>query len=388
MTSTNGGRNAVFNNNLMKLGTFGTNGRGGVLTVAPDAHKPTWEATLRAAKLADEAGFEALLAFARWKGFTQAAPDHPSGVVLDPFAWAAAIAQATSYSTVFATTHAPTIHPIVAAKQCATIDIISNGRFGLNVVGGWNKPEFDMFGSSLAAHDKRYEHLEEWLEVLERLWTSKEEFDHKGEFLNLKGAVSRPQPIQKPRPPIMNAGGSLRGQRFACQHADMCFVSLQDEDLAAWKRQIDGYKSMAREEYGREISVWTVAGVVQRASRQEAEAYLHYYAVENEDTLAVQAFTERVVAETQGRTPEQMRRARHRLAAAAGGQLLVGTAKDIADGLEALSDIGIDGCLLAWNNFSDGLERFAEVLPELETRGLREPFKPLATFGAQSASAA
>ena len=388
MIKTDGGRNAIFNSNRMKLGTFGTNGRGGVLTTAPDAHKPTWEATLRAAKLADAAGFEALLAFARWKGFTKASPDHPSGVVLDPFTWAAGIAQATSYSTVFATTHAPTIHPIVAAKQSATIDIISGGRFGLNVVGGWNKPEFDMFGSQLAAHDKRYEHLEEWLHVLKRLWTEKDEFDHRGEFLTLKGAVSRPQPVQKPKPPIMNAGGSPRGQRFACEHADMCFVSLEDEDHAAWKRQIDSYKVMAREQFGREISVWTVAGVVQRETREEAEAYLHYYAVENEDKIAVQAFTDRVTVESQGRTALQLQRARHRLAAAAGGQLLVGTAEDIAEGFQSLSDIGIDGCLLAWNNFADGLERFAEVMPLLESRGLREPFRAAASISSPASSAA
>ncbi len=388
MNSTDRGRNAIYNSNRMKLGIFGTNGRGGLFTTAPDAHKPTWEANLRAAKLADAAGFEALVAFARWKGFTEAAPDHPSGVVLDPFAWAAAIAQATSYSTVFATTHAPTIHPIVVAKQCATIDIISGGRFGLNVVGGWNRPEFDMFGSALAAHDKRYEHLEEWLEVLERLWTEKEEFDHQGEFLKLKGAVSRPQPLQKPMPPIMNAGGSARGQRFACEHADMCFVSLQGEDHAAWQRQIDSYKAMAREEYGRDISVWTVGGVVQRATRQDAEAYLHYYAVEHEDKVAVQAFTDRVSAESHGSTPAQLMRARHRIAAAGGGQLLVGTAQDVAEGLEALSDIGIDGCLLVWNNFADGLERFSEVMPLLEARGLRNPFKATSTVDSSASSAA
>ena len=349
-------RNGMSNTNRMKLGTFGTNARGTAHTRAPDTHKPTRPNTLHAARLADALGFEAILGLARWKGVVDNTPDHPSGVVLDPFTWAAGLAQATSYSTIFATAHAPMIHPLVVAKQTATIDIISGGRLGLNVVGGWNRPEFEMFGSALADHNDRYEHLEEWLHVLDRLWSETAEFDHQGRFLNLKGAVSRPQPLQQPRPVIMNAGTSGRGQRFACEHADACFVSLAGDDPAAWKKQVDGYKNMARDEFGRDVSVWTLAAVVQRATRQEAEEYLHYYAVEYADRVAVDGWHARFLKEAQPRyTEEQYQKAYARSAAAGGGQLLTGTRDDIAD----------------W------LERFADVMPLLESRGLREPFHPI-----------
>ena len=50
-------------------------------------------------------------------------------------------------------------HPLVAAKQFATMTQIEKGRFGLNVVCGWNKPEYDMFGIQLSdSHDERYEY--------------------------------------------------------------------------------------------------------------------------------------------------------------------------------------------------------------------------------------
>jgi FMNH2-dependent dimethyl sulfone monooxygenase len=367
--------NPLFNTNPLKLGTFGTNGRGASHSVAPDAHRPTWPINLEAAQLADRAGFEALVAFARWKGFADAGIDHPSGVVLDPFIWAGAIAQATSYSAVFATTHAPTVHPIVVAKQTATIDIISGGRLGLNLVGGWNKPEFDMFGAALAPHDERYEHLDEWYGVLQRLWTAREEFDFEGRFLCLTGAMSRPQPLQQPRPAIMNAGGSGRGMQFACQHADMCFVSLDDEDADVARRQIDAYKRLARDVYGREVGVWTVVGIVQRDTVQQAEDYLHYFAVEHEDSASVEQWIRRTLVGALGRSEDYVRKMRVRVAAASGSQLLVGTAQHVADGLERLHGLGIDGCLLAWNDFADGLTRFnADVLPILEARGLRAPF--------------
>jgi alkanesulfonate monooxygenase SsuD/methylene tetrahydromethanopterin reductase-like flavin-dependent oxidoreductase (luciferase family) len=47
--------------------------------------------------------------------------------------------------------------------------MISNGRFAMNVVGGWNAPEMEMFGAPLREHDARYEYLAEWLEIIQRL---------------------------------------------------------------------------------------------------------------------------------------------------------------------------------------------------------------------------
>jgi dimethylsulfone monooxygenase len=64
-----------------------------------------------------------------------------------------------------------------------------------------------------------------------------------------------------------------------------------------------------------------------------------------------------------------------RLQIAAGGNPMVGSAADIADQITALNELGIDGILLSWFDFDDGVKRFAEeVMPVLEKRGLREPF--------------
>lgn len=367
-------RNPIFGPNRLKLGVFGTNGKGGAQTLVPEAYRPTWQASVQTSQMADRAGFEAIVAYARWKGYIPGRPDHASGIVLDPFTWAAGIAQATRYSAVFATSHAPTIHPITCAKQCATIDIISGGRFGLNVVGGWNKHELEMFGAPLKEHDARYDHLEEWLTVLEKMWAEHEEFDFKGEFYEVRRGASMPKPVQQPRPPIMNAGGSDRGMRFACEHADMCFVILRSEDPEVCRKQIDEYKRTARE-FGRDVQVWTYCPVVQRETQAEAEAYLKHYAVEREDSESVDAWTAGLGAQTRIIAPDKLREFRMRFAAGAGGNILVGTATAIADQLQALSEAGLDGVLCTWVDFVDGLERFTrDVLPELERRGLRQPF--------------
>jgi alkanesulfonate monooxygenase SsuD/methylene tetrahydromethanopterin reductase-like flavin-dependent oxidoreductase (luciferase family) len=366
--------NPVFNSNRLKLGTFCTNGKSAANTLVPEAYRASWPETVALARIADAAGYEALVPYARWKGYEDGKPDHPSGVVMDPYTWAAGIAQATRYAAVFATSHAPTIHPIMAAKQCATVDLISNGRFGLNVVGGWNKPELEMFGAPLREHDERYDHLAEWLEVLVRLWTEQTEFDHQGSFFRVARGSSRPQPLQRPYPPIMNAGGSDRGREFAAQHADLCFVLLKSDSPEKCRQEIAAYKDLAREKFGRTVQVWTTSAVVQAGTQKQAEDYLHHYAVDQADRSAVDAWVAKQSAEGKLIPPGALDAFRLRIAAGSGGFLLVGTPDRIAERLHMLADCGLDGTLLTWVDYATGMHHFnAEVLPRLEHAGLRGP---------------
>jgi dimethylsulfone monooxygenase len=370
--------NPLHNSNKLKLGIFGTNGKGGAQTLAPEAWKPTWKGAVETAVAADRAGFEAIVGYARWKGYIAGEPDHPSGVVFDSFTFAAGLAQVTQHAALFATSHAPTVHPITCAKQCATIDIMSGGRLGLNVVGGWNKPELEMFGAALKEHDARYDQLDEWLTIIRKLWSNKVEFDFDGAFYNVKAAMSRPQPLQK-RIPIMNAGGSDRGMEFAAQHADLCFVILQTDDRAAIKAQIDKYKMTAREKFGRNVQVWTYCPVVQRDTREEAAEYLHYFAETMQDRRSVDAWAEGMRTQTKIFSPEKIDAFRLRFAAGVGGNILMGTASDIADQMQSMSEAGLDGVLCTWVDFHDGIRRFTAkngVMQELEKRGLRAPFSP------------
>ena len=187
-----------------------------------------------------------------------------------------------------------------------------------------------------------------------------------------------PKPTQRPGPPIINAGGSDRGQAFACEFADICFLILRTEDPADIAAQITGYKQMAHDRYGRSVQVWTYAYCVQRDTREEAERYLDYFSVENEDGPSLDAWSAGVGAQTKILpSPEAVRAFRQRFAAGAGGSALVGTAEDIAARLQVLSDAGLDGVLLTWVDFADGIGRFAaSVSPLLEARGLRSPVRP------------
>ncbi|ATE64659.1 LLM class flavin-dependent oxidoreductase [Rhizorhabdus dicambivorans] len=371
------GINPIFNDNRLKLGTFCTNGRGASHTLVPEANRLDWPLAVKLAQMVDRAGFEAVVPYARWKGYIAGKPHHVSGEVLDPYSWAAGIAQATEQIGVFVTSHAPTIHPLLAAKQTATIDIISNGRLALNVVGGWNRPELEMFGAPLKEHDQRYDHLAEWLHIIRTVWDSEEEFDHQGEFFNILRGFLLPKPIQRPGPAIMNAGLSDRGRLFACEHADLCFVGLKAEDFESVRAEVDKYKRTARERFGRKVQVWAHSFVVQRDSQKEAEDYLRYYAVTHQDREAIDAHIGGSIAEVHDMPPAVWDALRLRFAAGFGGFPLVGTAERITERLEMMSRAGLDGVLLTWVDYLDGVERFnRDVLPMLEQAGLRRAAPP------------
>jgi alkanesulfonate monooxygenase SsuD/methylene tetrahydromethanopterin reductase-like flavin-dependent oxidoreductase (luciferase family) len=358
--------------NRLKLGTFCTN-TALTLTTVPELWKPTWTNIVAAARLADDAGFEAIVPIARWKGYVDDDPEHPTNEVMEVFTFAAAIAQATRYAAVFATAHAPMFHPLLVAKQAATIDHISGGRFALNVVGGWNRREFDMFGITLREHTDRYAYMGEWLQIIQHLWKSPTEVHWQSENFTMRGAVCRPFPVQRPGPPIMNAGTSRTGMHFSAEHADIAFVVLEGFDPERWKTQVAELKTLARDTYNRSVQVWCNVHIVFGETNVAAQAEHLRFSDTYRDTRAVDGFMTTMMKESLPADPAFAEVLRSRLASGA-ALPLIGTPETVATELEELSRYGIDGILIGFVDFLDGMPRFiSEVLPRLEQAGLRTP---------------
>lgn len=364
--------NPLFNQNRMKLGTFCTNcSNGTIASTAEGTLQLSWALTRELAQGADQAGFEALVPVGRWKGFGGLTDFN--GDSFEVYTWAAGLAEATSYSCVLATAHVPVVHPIMAAKQGTTIDHISRGRFALNIVNGWSEREFAMFGTGvLRPHDEGYEYGEEWVGILKRLWTEEEEFDHQGRYFEIKEAISKPKPIQKPFPPIMSANSSEVGRGFAARHADLSFIGLRSTDRSEWKAAIDSHKKVASEEYGRNLQVWVHGTVICRATQGEADDYYRYVAIEKGDHEG-DPTGRRAPPPTIGSPPR---------IPGWGGHPLIGTPERIVDQLLELSDAGVAGCLLSWvDNQIEQPQWINRVLPLVEQAGLREPFPHLSRPG-------
>jgi len=359
--------------NKLKIGLFGLT-LIPVQTLVPELYQPTWKNALEVGQMADRIGLEVILPPARFKGYLDHRFDHQTNDILDVFTFAAAMAQATSYSSVVTTTFAPMVHPAMLAKQTATLDQIAGGRYALNIVGGWNRREFEVFGLDLLAHDERYAYLEEWLDVLRKLWTEKDDFDFAGKYLTLKGAISRPQPIQVPGIPVINAGMSAVGADFAARNADVGFIVLQGTNVDAWTRQVSDLKALARS-YGREIKIWTTTSVTIRDTDVEARDYEDYFSVQMLDGEAVDSMMEGFVNEAGLKPGTPKYEAMQRTMVSGGGYGIVGSPETVAREMAAISEAGVDGIVLKSVDFLDTLGRMErQVLPILEGAGVRVPF--------------
>lgn len=361
----------LYNDNRLKLGIFGTNVSYGCSATTAEGHwEATWPANVEMVTLADQAGLEAFIPVARWRGF--GGKTNFNGTCFETYTWAAGLGALTKNIHVFSTSHVPTIHPIVAAKQATTIDHISNGRFGLNIVCGWFESEFRMFGSSVMEHESLYEYAAEWFEIVRKLWTVDGEFDFEGRLFKVEKGFHEPKPIQKPYPPIMNAGSSPRGARFAAKYADMVFTSVGDlDDETAAK--IKGLRELGRE-FNREFQLWTSCSVVCRPTEQEALDYARYYILEKGDWEAVAnlagARPDRP-GQHPGPDPKNLKNPGW------GGHMLLGTPEQIVDGLIKLAEVGVDGTVLSWVDYPEGMRQWnREVLPLMEQAGLRKPYRP------------
>jgi FMNH2-dependent dimethyl sulfone monooxygenase len=355
----------LFGDTGIKLGIFGFNvSSGGGLSKSPTRYEIDWERNVQLARRAEAAGFEAAIPFSRWRGFE--GESNPWGRSFETYTWAAGLAACTTRITVFATSHSLTVSPVVAAKQLATVDHISAGRAGLNVVAGWFEKELRMFGVEELEHDARYDYLEEWMDILYRLWGEDGDVDYDGKYLRVDGGYQQPKPVQSPRPPVMNAAFSPRGHQFAARYADIAFVSARD--VAGVRAKAAEIRALA-DSYGRQLKVWLSASVVLADTDREAEELVERYVAEA-DNAAVQNCIDWTMGGAQ--MPPEIRRHMSRSVAATPGLPLVGSAARITESIGALSDAGIDGIALTWVDYVEGLEAFAElVVPELRRNGIR-----------------
>lgn len=358
--------NPVFNDQKLKLGVFSSNCSGGVImSHEPTGFRVTWDQQLEIARTADELGMEAMVPVGRWTGF--GGETNFNGVCFETYTWAAGIAQATENIAVFTTTHVPTVHPIVAAKMASTIDHISGGRFGMNLVMGWFTPEMELFGRKQLEHDERYAYGQDWLEFATKLWNEPDSFDHDGKFFQSKAAHAYPKPVQDPRPALLNAGASPAGQEFSAQNVDVNLISLPTEEAPAY---IDGIKKLANDKYERDIDVWTYCLVICRETEKEAKA-AQQAIIDKGDWPGAQNIMDVLGIQSQS-FGTQIKQFQERFIAGWGGPNLVGTPEQVCEQFAELSDAGMSGAIFGFHDYAKELKEFgAEVMPLMRKHGLR-----------------
>jgi alkanesulfonate monooxygenase SsuD/methylene tetrahydromethanopterin reductase-like flavin-dependent oxidoreductase (luciferase family) len=359
-------RHPLHGPNRFKLGVFSLNADGGLaMTTVPERWRAQWSDNLAAAAIADRAGLEFLLPIARWRGF--GGETHVREFSFETFTWAAGLAAVTQRIGLFMTVHVPLVHPLYAAKALATVDHISGGRAGLNIVCGWNPDEFAMFGVSLDAD--AYGRAAEWAQIITRAYADPTPFDFKGEHYDLKAVVSRPASLQQPRPIFMNAAFGPPGRDFAARHCDFLFSPFSD--IGDGRRHVSDIRARA-EKFGREVGIYTVCHVVCRETQKEAEDYYHRYAVSEADHAAVDYHMARKQEFAHSHDPKAFADYRQRFAGGAGTYPLIGTPERIVEDLAKIAGEGYAGAALSFVNYTEELPFFCDnVLPLLRQIGLR-----------------
>jgi alkanesulfonate monooxygenase SsuD/methylene tetrahydromethanopterin reductase-like flavin-dependent oxidoreductase (luciferase family) len=361
--------NPMLNANRFKLGLFSINADGGTaFTKVENRWRAEWSDIETLARTADAAGLEFILPIARWKGYGGATSVR--GASFETLTHAAALAAITRHIAIFSTVHVPLVHPVFAAKALMTVDHVSRGRAGLNIVCGWNQEEFDMFGHRQSGHDDRYKQGFEWFSILQRIFTAETPFDHDGEFYQLRQVIGAPAPVQHPRPVTLSAAFSPAGRRFAAATSDFLFTSLRSFESA--QPHIAEIRRLAAEA-GRDVGILTTTHVVCRDTDAEARRYYDYYANEMADAEAVEFHQHKKEAHYGAVEPDAVRLERQRYAGGTGSYPLIGSPETIAEKIVQIHRLGFSGATLSFVNFNEELPYFVDrVLPLLRQAGLRE----------------
>jgi dimethylsulfone monooxygenase len=322
---------------------------------------------------AEELGFDLVFGLAQW-----ASKEGYGGISkyreqsLDPFIAVTALSAMTQRILLISTIHVlfGPWHPLHLAKFGATIDHISGGRWGINVVTGYSPREARMFGGRQIEHDRRYEMAGEFTDILCRLWGETEDLTLQGKFWSLERAFVTPKP-RYGRPILVNATGSPAGIAYGAKYSDLVFItSPAGHEIDAALTALPAHNRVIKEagaEYGRELRTIINPMIVCRETDREAQRY-HQAILDAADHGAIQGFVSH--QRTGDAVAWQAHGEMHR---ALGGNIqIIGSPEHVVDKLIGLKRAGCDGIQIAFFDFAPDLEFFGhEVLPLMKQAGLR-----------------
>jgi probable F420-dependent oxidoreductase len=167
------------------------------------------------ARDAEAHGFRGVWTFQRWLSTPELPGVYQS--VLDPLVALGFAAAVTSRVRLgVAVVNGPFYPPIALAKQFATLDVLSNGRFDAGIGLGWAEYEYEAAGVPMEHRGRRFD---EWLDCIDALLTS-DEVEFKGAYYSVPRTHIAPRPVQSPRPPVLVGGTAPAALRRAGTRGD------------------------------------------------------------------------------------------------------------------------------------------------------------------------
>jgi alkanesulfonate monooxygenase len=289
-------------------------------------------------------------------------PHNPDLDQLEAWTASAALAALTARIEIIAAIKPYLYHPVVLAKMAQQIEHISSGRFAINLVNAWNRPELERAGIGFAEHDARYAYGREWITVVDSLLRGEStRFD--GEHFHIDDYLLRPADPFRNRPRIYVGGESAPARDLVADKGDVWFINGQPlEDV---EKLIAEVAARPRPVGHSPLRFGLSGFVIARESDAEAEQHLaHLFSLAAQDTPLRQQQKanidpKAVMFQTFAQTP----RVGSNGGTAAG---LVGSYETVARRIAAFHRAGIELFMLQFQPFETDMRIFAEeVIPRV-----------------------
>jgi pyrimidine oxygenase len=350
----------------LELGVFLPIGNNGfMMSKTAPQYPASFDHNKQIAILAENLGFDFIFSMSKWRGF--GGETHFWDQTLESITLMTGLAAVTSRIGIIATVQPVLFPPAVAAKMAATIDDLSHGRFGINIVTGSFLDEYEQMGILPPDYNvQRYRYAAEWLHVVKRLWTE-ESVTFDGEWFHLKDCRSGPHPMQKPHPFIICAGTSDEGFRFTAKEGNYSFIGgVTLEQTKQFSRRM----KQTAAEFGRDIkTATTLLPIIEDTVAAAEKRWQHYQ--EGADIAAIANLNAYYSKGTRDSSKQRIEKMKRDVSYA--GRMIPGTPAMLADTIEELVvEGGVDSIQLLFPDYIEGLKKFhAEVMPLLQRRELR-----------------
>ncbi|KAI0481942.1 putative pyrimidine monooxygenase ruta [Xylariaceae sp. FL0804] len=355
--------------NHLDVGVFlPTANDGWLISSTAPRYMPTFELNRDITLLAEKHGFEFALSMVKLRGFGGVTEhwDHS----IESFTLMAGLAAVTTKIKLFASTAVLTLPPALCARMAATVDSIAPGRFGVNIVTGWQAAEYEQMsiwpGNEYFGY--RYDYAQEYVQVMQQLWETGTS-DLKGKHFVMDDCKLSPRPSA--HVPVIAAGQSARGVKFATEYADYNFTSGKGINTPTAFGEANQRLVETAKETGRDCKAMVLFMCIADETDEAAEAKWERYCegVDHEalawvagqsakDTKADAASTARRLVSSQGH-PVNMN-----------GGTLIGSYASIAGMLDDVAGVeGVKGVMLTFDDFLSGVDHFGkDIQPLMKSR--------------------
>jgi pyrimidine oxygenase len=252
----------------MEIGVFIPIGSNGwiVSTTSPQ-YKPSFELNKQTTLNAERYGFDFALSMIKLRGFGGESEfwDHN----LESFTLMAGLAAVTERIRLYASVAVLTVPPAIVARMASTIDSISGGRFGVNIVSGWAKDEYEQMGlwPGEQYFGYRYDYSTEYVTVMRELW-EKGSSDFKGKYFQMSDCKLSPRPQVPVK--VVCAGQSPRGMEFGATYGDYNFTLGKGVNTPTAHRPTNEMMAAAAAKTGRDVGNYVLMMVIADETDEKA----------------------------------------------------------------------------------------------------------------------